>query len=241
MADPIKGAKALVTDVQKRVGDRLRSAVLYGSVARGEAVETVSDINVLLLLDHIDMATLSELAPVVAAWSKQAGGAPLLIEEPHWPEAADAFAIELADMRDAHELLAGYDCVAGEPLDMPALRLQTEKELRGKLLQLQTGLMMAGGDGAAVTTLLVNAVPSFATYARALLRLAGDSPDRNTAVVLEQVARLVGADAAPMLEIWNARTSRKPVKRALTDPLVDGYHATVEKMANYVDSLGRQS
>lgn len=241
MADPRKGAKALVSDVHARLGDRLRSAVLYGSVARGEAIEGVSDINVLILLDHIDTVTLAQLAPVVAPWAEQAGGAPLLVEEAHWPQAADAFAIELADMRDAHELLAGYNCVAGEDVDPRALRLQTEKELRGKLLQLQTGLMMAGNDGNAITQLLVNSVPSFATYARAIIRLNLEVPPTDTVAVLGQVAQIVGADAAPLIDVWNMRADRKPMRRALSDPIVSAYHSAIENMANYVDSLGRQS
>jgi len=240
MADPRKGAKALVSDVQARVGDRLRCAVLYGSVARGEAIEGVSDINVLILLDHIDAATLAELAPVVAPWASRAGGAPLLIEEPHWPQAADAFAIELADMRDAHELLAGYDCVAGEAVDPRALQLQTEKELRGKLLQLQTGLMVASNDGAAIGQLLAHSVPSFATYARAIIRLNHEVPPTNTVGVLEQVARMIGTKAAPLVEVWNSRSQKKPASRTLSDPLVAEYHSAIESMANYVDSLGRQ-
>jgi len=240
MADPRKGAKALVSDVQARIGDRVRCAVLYGSVARGEAIEGISDINVLILLDHIDTATLAALAPVVAPWSERAGGAPLLIEEAHWPQAADAFAIELADMRDAHELLHGHDCVAGEEVDQRALRLQTEKELRGKLLQLQTGLIMADNDGDAITQLLINSIPSFATYARAVVRLDLQVPPTRTADALEQAAGIIGTDPAPLVEIWKMREQKKPARRSLSDPLVGAYHSAIERMADYVDSLGRQ-
>jgi glycosyltransferase involved in cell wall biosynthesis len=37
------------------VGERLRAALLFGSVARGEWIEGVSDVNVLVLLDQLGM------------------------------------------------------------------------------------------------------------------------------------------------------------------------------------------
>jgi predicted nucleotidyltransferase len=95
-------AQKLVNEWSTMFGSRLRSALLFGSVARGEAVEGVSDVNVLLLIDQIDAATLKKASATTRTWIKSSREAPLLFEADQWVRAADVFAIELADMRDAH-------------------------------------------------------------------------------------------------------------------------------------------
>ena len=236
MADPRKTAEGLIKGLSDKFGTRVTCAVLYGSAARNEYVRGLSDTNVMVLLDSIDTGTLADAAPIVGSWAKETGSAPLLIEVDDWPRAADVFAIELADMRDAHVLLSGDDCVAGHPLDMAHLRTQVEKELRGKLLQLQTGLILSIKSGA-VGHLLENALPSFAAYARAIIRMHGETAPVRTAAAIEQGLRIVGADPAPMLKVWAEREQRRHVKVELRDPLVEGYHRAVELMTEHVDQL----
>ena len=69
MEDPKKVAEELSRAYAELFGERLRSALLYGSVARGEAIGGVSDINVLLLLDRLDPATLRAASPLARRWS----------------------------------------------------------------------------------------------------------------------------------------------------------------------------
>ena len=87
MADPRKTAAELARALETRLGERLHSVLLFGSVARGEAVDGVSDINVLVLLDRVDAAALEGHRPAGAAvgqrgehgpssWRKTSGGVP---------------------------------------------------------------------------------------------------------------------------------------------------------------------
>ncbi|MGQ0560621.1 MAG: hypothetical protein ACT443_01955 [Gemmatimonadota bacterium] len=232
-------ARVLVREWHQLFGERLKSALLYGSVARHEYVPEVSDINVLLLIDHIDSTTLKLASSATRKWMRSAREAPLVFELAQWQRAADVFAIEIADMRDAHEVLHGEDPLAPATLDEQALRLQAERELRGKLLQLQTGLLVAANTPAEVGRLLVNSVPSFATYMRTLLRLAGQPASTNTVEVINLAASHVGANPSAFLRVWEARQKRGSFKIAVGDPLVDAYYDTAEKTAEFVDNLRR--
>ena len=237
--DPKASARELVRDWQDLFGERLRSALLFGSVARGEFIEDVSDINVLLLIDHIDAATLKKASSATRKWIKVAREAPLVFELEQWKRAADVFAIEIADMRDAHEMLHGEDPLSHAVIDEESLRLQAERELRGKLLQLQTGLLVAANTPGDVGRLLLNSVPSFATYLRAILRLAGQPAPVGTTDAINAAAGHVGVNPAAFLRVWEARQKRSSFKLAVDDPMVDAYYDTAERTADFVDNLRR--
>lgn len=232
-------AYELVRDWQSLFGERLRSAILFGSVARGEAVENVSDINVMLLIDHIDPATLKKASQCTRKWIKKSLEAPLVFEMNQWRRASDAFAIEIADMKDAHVLLHGEDPVATAPFEEESMRLQAERELRGKLLQLQTGLLVAANTPVDVGRLLTNSLPSFTTYMRAALRLAGQPAPLNAVDTINHAAGHIGANPSAFLRVWEARQKKSAFKLAVDDPLVNAYYDSAEKTADFVDNLRR--
>lgn len=229
-------ARDIARELEADFGDALKSVLLYGSVARGEAVDGSSNINLLVLLDDVNPRRLARAASHADRWRK-ATALPLLMKAYEWQHATDVFAIELADMHDAHDVLSGTDPIAEHTVAPRALRLQAERELRGKILQLRSGLLAAAGAPDRIGALLVAALPSFATYLRAALRLAGTTVPPRMDQVLSAGARLVGAEPAGLLAAHAARVERKPLKVSLDDAVVETYHAAAERTVAYVDAF----
>lgn len=241
MTDPRTTAKEFTDALHRVFGDRLRSVLLYGSVARGEAVPGVSDINILMLLDRVDADALTKASPLARRWSDAGNSVPLIMAWDEWQRASDVFSIELADMRDAHVALHGLDPLEGLEVDPVPLRLQAERELRGKLLQLREGMLVAAEDQADIGRLLLLAVPSFVTYLRAALRLAGRAVSNDSVAVIEAGARLVGGEPDAFLTVWEARRRGEPIRARVDDPLVAGFYALAERTAEYVDMLSEDN
>ncbi len=237
MADPREAAERFAAELASVLGPRLRSVVLHGSVARGEAVPGVSDINLLVLLDVVDPVALRIASPLARRWAEAGNSAPLVASWHEWEESADAFAIELADMRDAHVVLRGGDPIVTLPEDKAAMRLQAERELRGKLVQLRTGLLLSAERPQEIGQLLLRALPSFTTYFRAILRLDRQSLPADSADVIREAGKLAGFDPAALLRVWEARRAAQPPKLAVDDPVTTGYYAAVVRATEYVDSL----
>lgn len=237
MSDPRDAAKAFTRELELLFGDRLRSVLLYGSVARGEAVPGVSDINILMLLDTVDAGALSAASPLARRWAEAGNSVPLVMAWDEWQRASDAFAIELADMKDAHETLHGLDPLEGLEVERPALRLQAERELRGKLLQLREGMLFAAADEADIGRLLLVAAPSFVTYLRVALRLAGRDVSNDSVKVIEEGSRLVGGEADAFRTVWEARKRAEPISAGVGDSIVAGYYDLAERTAAFVDSV----
>ena len=237
MKDPRQLAETFVRDVRSAAGEHLQAAALFGSAARGEWLEGVSDVNVLLLLDDIDARVLSRLSPV--ARKAVAGGIrPLLMERQEWRRARDVFGIELMDMRDAHVPLHGDDPTADLACETAALRLQAEHELRGKLLHLHAGMMLAE-DARRVGQLLVHALPSFVTYLRTVLRLTGAPVPSTMREVINAGSAAIGAEPNPFLTVLEARVSGARLDAALTEPLAGQFNHNAERLAAFVDAFGR--
>jgi predicted nucleotidyltransferase len=237
MTDPKAMAEAFVTEVRAAVGERLRAALLFGSAARDEWIEGVSDVNVLVLLDELDAALLYAAAPA-ARHAMEEGVTPLLMEEEEWRRASDVFAIEVADMQQFGILLLGENPAASAAIEPAALRLQAERELRAKLLHLHGGMLLAASEPDRLAMLFLRALPSFTTYMRTVLRLAGRPVSPGSRSVIQDACEVVGADPAPFIAVLDARTSGDAFSVDLgTGSLADSFNTAASRFATYTDTF----
>lgn len=240
MKEPLKAATDLTRDLAGEFGDELRSILLYGSVARGEYVDGVSNINVLVLLDEISPRTLTRAGPLAHRWEK-AGLVPMLLEREDWAHASDVFPIEILDMIGAHDVLHGEDPLDGLTVPKDSLRFQAERELRVKLIGLHGALLHTSDKASTIGEILVMALPSFLTYARTALRLASEDVPAASGDVIDSAAALIGFDPSGLKATLDARRGGGKWKVALTDAVMERYHSAAEQMAAYVDKFGGSS
>lgn len=230
-------AETFTGDIQDALGPRLRSVVLHGSVARREAVKGVSDVNLLVLVDTVDPGLLRGLAPLARRWLEKERALPLVLTWDEWRAASDSFAIETADMLEARVCLAGDDPMEEADVRHRDLRVQAERELRGKLIHLREGTLAAADRPEELGRLLLTALPSVTTYLRAALRLAGKGVPDSSPATIQQAATLVGGDADRLHELWKLRERRKVPKVDVDDPRTTAVHHVLEQTAHYVDTL----
>ncbi|CAN5846324.1 hypothetical protein BH23GEM9_BH23GEM9_04390 [soil metagenome] len=236
--DPRKVAESFVGELRSVAGQRLQSALLFGSAARGEWLEGISDVNVLVLVDVLDAPFLASLAPAVrAAFGR--GVTPLLMELDEWRRAADVFTIELADMKDASVTLHGDDPGASAQLQPGFMRLQAEREIRAKLLHLHAGMVMTADEPARLGQIFVHALPSLTTYMRTALRLAGRHVPGDSRTVIGDACVLADADPAPFLTVLDARRDAVALEIDLAhDPLADAFNTGALRLATCIDHSG---
>jgi hypothetical protein len=70
-------------------------------------------VNVLVLLRELDVAILRRAAAPVREWVEAGNPPPLLLTEHELARSLDIFAIEYADIRDAHLVVHGADPFEG--------------------------------------------------------------------------------------------------------------------------------
>ena len=234
MADPVQSLlDPFLADVDRVLNGRY-SAVLYGSAARGEYVQGRSDVNLLMVLDDTGHAALRSLGPALGAWRKAAQEPPLLLGRSEWLGAADAFPIEISDMRSAYRVMRGADPLAGITVARADLRRALEREFRGKLIRLRQGYAALAADPAALGAVTAESVGTILVLYRALLDLLGRPVPRESAAVVSAAAQAVGFPVAALADVVAARGDRKWCG---TVAAVEGYLDTVARTADYVDHL----
>jgi hypothetical protein len=235
MGKEMDRARDFARDLTTTYGDELVSVVLYGSAARGEYREGVSDLNLLVLLRDTAAATLRRGSALARAWGAAKNPPPLVMSEREFRGSADVFPMELADIRDAHVILYGTDPFAGVEISHADLRLQLERELKSAYIRLRTRYLTDAGDAARFEPLLLKSLSTFLVMFRTVLRLSDESVARDPEAVVQATARRVGFDPAPLLEIVRARAGGAKLDVGPDAPVVTGYLDAVAEVVRYVD------
>lgn len=237
MGKEMQRAEAFARDLETTYGAELVSAVLYGSAARGEYREGVSDLNLLVLLRDTGPAALRRGSALARRWASEGNPPPMMLGHEEWMRSADVFPIEYSDIRDAHVVLKGSDPFGGITVNADDLRRQCERELKGKHIQLREHFLMTADDPERLGRLLVKSFSTFLVLFRTVLRLVDEEPPRDPAETVRRTAARVGFDAEPLLEIVRARAAGGVLKPAADAPVVTGYLEAVERVARYVDRI----
>ncbi len=224
-------------EVERALGARLVSLVLYGSAASGTQVPDRSDVNTLLVCDSADDALFAALEPAVRRWVRAGHPAPIILTEREWRESADAFAIEYEDIRQAHRLLAGRDPWAGITVRREDVRRQLEQELLGKLVRLRQAYVALRREPKRLAEILVRSAGGFFTMVRAALRLAGQDAPRDPEELVRAAAPVIGFSPDGLADLVAHVRGRRALKLEPEDPRAAAYLAAVVRTAEYVNRL----
>lgn len=227
----------LTADYRKAFGDDLVSIILYGSGASGHYVTGKSDLNFLIVLTDQGMNRLDVTFDLVAKWKKRRMAVPLIMTKDDILSSLDVFPIEILNMSLYHVLVFGEDVLEGLNIRRDCLRLQLERELRGKLLLLRQGFMGTAGKEKLVRKLISVSLTAFLAAFNSLLYLKGiEIPrDRSALIVAAEGAFAIDKDVFHQcLEIrkGHGRFSGKEISAILKS-----YVKEIDKLCKEIDKI----
>lgn len=186
----------IIQDLMTALGTDLESVALFGSAAAGRYVKGRSDMNLLVMVAEGAPRVTSRLLPFFSKWSPAGVAPPLVMSRDYLDASRDVFPIEFLVMAASHKMLHGDDPLAGLELEPRHLRLQLERELKGKVTALRTRLLASGGDARALTDLSREALPAFVAFFQAYLHLTtGSFPSDPTEVLAAMAEAGLGVSA----------------------------------------------
>lgn len=230
-------AEAFARRLADAYGTDLVLVLLYGSAARGDYREGVSDLNLLVVVRELDAAALRRGTALAREWVTERNPPPLMLSEAEWLSSADVFAIEYSDMRDAHVVLHGTDPFGAVRIHWRDLRLQTERELKSKKIQLRERYLFSADAPDELGRLLMQSFPTFLTLFRSALRLAGAEVPRDPERVIDAVAERSGLDPQPLREVLRARREGTTFEPKGDSPVATGYLAAITTLSAWSDRL----
>jgi len=236
--DPKKISETFVGDLQEIWGESLHSVVLYGSAVRDDYRPGRSDLNFLVLVKGLAPEQLIGAQKFWKRWRKQNISLPLFMRPEMVVTALDSYPLEFLAMKASYQLCFGADELAGLEFGREDLRLQCERELRGKILHLRSGLVDSEGKKNRMADLIRASLPAMLAIFQGLLFLAGRKPGVWGNDLLDVGRDAFNLDAALFHDVLRVRMEKStPDKDTLADRLVR-YINEVERLVNWVDAGG---
>ncbi|HIJ61014.1 MAG TPA: hypothetical protein HPP56_10465 [Nitrospirae bacterium] len=171
-ADLALKVSQFATDIKTLYDEKLHSFYITGSAITDDYNEKVSDINTLLILKEIQLSDLELLWNLGKKYRKKGISAPICMTPQYISDSIDVFPIEFHEFKLIHYCIYGEDLLSNLEINREHLRLQCEREIKTRLINLRQSFLSTLGEGKEITRLLNQSVNGTAPLFRAILRLA---------------------------------------------------------------------
>jgi len=235
--DPSEVFGEFTDDCKEIFGSQLQAIFLFGSGARGEYVPGRSDINFLVVVHPDGLQMLRRIIPFVPRWKKRAISVPLILTREYMERSLDSYPMELLDLKLHHVVVFGDDFLKELMIRSADLRLQCEREIKGKLLHLRQNFVSSGLQPKWMRSILVATIPAFRTIFEALLYLKEQSVPAREREVFEKTAELFELNRQTVGKILGLRDSKTKLSKEELIELFEAYIREIQKLSQAVDRM----
>jgi hypothetical protein len=222
-------------DFKNVFGSDLISIILYGSGASGHYVPGKSDLNFLIVLSEGGIDNLDGAFSTVAQWRKRKAAIPLFMTKAEILSSRDSYPIEFLSMKKHYVLVSGEDVLGGLSFDASHLRLQAEREFKGKLVHLRRGFMEAEGRERQMRELIKASFTAFISIFRALLYLKGIEIPQARRDIISAVAREYSVDPVIFMKCADIKEEIDRIAASEIKNVFIDYVKEIEKLSAIVD------
>ncbi len=161
-------------------GGQLHSIHIVGSVLTPDYHPKTSDINSVVILEHVDLEAIKRVAAIGKPYAKKAKNLspPLVMTPAHIRDSLNVFPIEYLNFKLIHETVWGEDIFSGLEIDRKDLRLQCERELEIMLVGLRQGYLKMVEDDKKLTEAFFRSIKSYVPLFRGLIYLLGGETEK---------------------------------------------------------------
>ena len=170
--EPEKVFPKIIDEYRKVFGEELLSIILYGSGASGHYLPGKSDLNILIVILDDSLDKLIRTIPSIEYWRPK-GVHFIFMREDFIRSSVDSYPVELLNFKLNHRILYGKDVFSALNFDHRDLRLQLERELKGKIFHLRHGFLEGRGKGRSIRELIILSLRAFFPLFKAFLYLQG--------------------------------------------------------------------
>jgi hypothetical protein len=223
-----------LADLERPECGAVRAVALYGSAATPVYIPGRSDLNLLVVADPITLDLLKALQARMGTWARDRIATPLLVDPAFLGRSTDSYPLEILGMLAAYRVLKGSDPLAGLKPAAEHVRVQVEREAKGKQLLLRRGFVESGGRRQGMAGYLAGALPAIDAILRGMLYLAEADWKLHGPALRVKAAMAFGLDGATLEGLREARYGKRP-DRAAALVLYERTLALIETIANWAD------
>jgi hypothetical protein len=225
--------KQFTEDIQKTFGDEVVTIILYD-----EFIPRKSDLNFLVVLTPKGIEQIDKVHKLFPQWTKKRIALPLFLTMEYIQASMDSYPIEFFNMQCSYRVIQGKDVLKDFPLKKEDIRLQCERELKGKLLQLRQTFILTKGQPKGLKSLINQSIVTFTSIFRALLYLRGkEVPKGKKEVILATCREFIEIEESLFTELLDIKSTGKKLSREQLHKTVQQYIAQIEALSESVDQM----
>lgn len=236
--DPKEIFPEIISDYKELFGDYLVSIILYGSATGQDYRPGKSDINFMIVLSETGIECLDQAFSIVKKWQKKNVAIPLFLTESYVKTSMDVFPIEYLNFQRNYALVFGKDILKDLSFDPKFIRLQCEREIKGKLLILREGFLETSGKGKALKGLISQSIPAFIAIFEALLNLKEKDVPKEKRETIRTTCKAFELDAAVYERLLDVKEDKVKLGDIEIVKLFKDYLRESRKLSKLVDELG---
>lgn len=217
--------------------ENIHSIHITGSALTADYNPKMSDINSIIVLNHMDLAFLKHLAPLGKKHGKKRMSAPLIMTPAYIKNSLDVFPIEFLNIKLIHHTVYGEDMFSNLEIDLSDLRQQCEREIKVKLIGLRQRYLSSMGEPKLLTESFVQSISGYIPLFRGIILLLRKEPPLRNSGVLTMLQEASGVDLKVFRLVLEEKKQRLKLSKEHVNILFEANYRTVEKLGELVNDV----
>jgi len=236
--DPKEILPEIISEYKGVFGDELVGIILYGSATGPDFIPSKSDINFIIVLTERGMDRLDGAFDTVKKWRKRNVATPLFLTETYVETSLDVFPIEYLNFQRHHLRVYGKNILSDLSFNPDFIRLQCEREIKGKLLLLREAYLETADKAKALKEVISRSLGAFVAIFEALLYLKDVALPKEKREIIRATAGAFELDGSVFEKLLDVKAEKiKPSDNELKR-LFWTYLTEVRRLSKRVDALG---
>jgi predicted nucleotidyltransferase len=221
-----------VQALRERLATNLSSCCLYGSAVRGNFIEGVSDINLLIVLNESNPAAHEAVAGAIGS-DKQID--PFILGKPGFERSVRAFAAKFASIKRNYRVLYGEDPLTKVTIEPKIEKFLCEQALRNLRLRMVYAYVTRDRNKTYERFLFRSITPLFIQFSE-VLRLEGISIPNEFPARIALFEKHFGIDGNGLKELLELRTTGSQSLRGKAAEWHQSVFAMVDAVVKWVEA-----
>jgi predicted nucleotidyltransferase len=217
--------------------DALVSIVLYGSGAGSDFNPGTSDLNFLIIVSEEAIDSLDRAFETVSRWRKRNVATPLFMTQSYIQSSLDSYPLEFLNIKKNYILVYGKDVLKDISIEGPHLRLQCEREIKGKLLLLREGFLETEGKQKRIKELIKASITAFISIFNGLLYLKGIEIPPTRREIIQSVAKEIPINQEIFMKCLDIKQGKAEFSSSEVKDLFKAYMVEARKLWAVVDKM----
>ncbi len=228
----------VVTDYKNVFGREFVSMNLYGSATGDDYRPGKSDINFMVVVSEEGIEILDQAFSIVKKWRKRNVAIPLFLTETYIETSMDVFPIEYLNFKRNYILVFGKDILKDLTFKKEFIRLQCEREIKGKLLLLREAFLESHGKARVLKSVVIQSLSAFIAIFEALLWFKGEEIPKEKREIIRVTAGVFELDGRLFEKLLDIKEEKIKLGDTEISKLYKGYLKEVRMLSKLIDALG---